>query len=221
MAKPVAVVAATRMAPMNNMTNNVARVDASSLALLHSLFLDGLTAVEEPAVYCVAGIPGSGKSTYVKQGIESGMFPANAFMLDPDQVMMALPEYQEDFEKRGPVDAYERWELPARELAYDMFQQAVVRRFNIIKDMSFSRTENYEKIKELKDKGYQVLMVYIECPVDEALRRAANRVRHTPPQIIRDRAQSLAALLPLYRELADDFLHLDNSNLESPYTEAG
>lgn len=192
-----------------------------SIDLIHEMFLDGLSPADDPAIYCVAGIPGAGKSTYVKQAIEGGMFPENAFLLDPDRVMLALPEYQEDFEKLGPVDAYQRWELPARALAYSLFERAVVQRFHIIQDMSFAREENYQHLQTLKDRGYQIFMVYIECPVGEALRRAATRLRHTPPQMIIDRAASLATLLPLYRALADDFLHLDNSDLENPYTEAG
>lgn len=197
------------------------RIHPDSIDLIHETFLGGLTPAEEKSIYCVAGIPGAGKSTYVKQAVEGGMFPENAFLLDPDRVMLALPEYQEDFEKLGPVDAYQLWEMPARALAYALFEQAVARQFNIIQDMSFAREENYEHLQTLKNHGYQVFMVYIECPVEEALRRAASRLRYTPPQMILDRAAGLAALLPLYKALADDFLHLDNGDLETPYAEAG
>lgn len=197
------------------------RIDQGSIDLICEIFLDGRPPAEEPCIYCVAGIPGSGKSTYVTQAIEGGMFPKDAFILDPDRVMTSLPEYQEDFEKLGPVDAYEIWEMPARALAYSLFERAVAAKLNIIQDMSFARAENYDHLQTLKSRGYQVLMIYIECPVEEALRRTANRIRHTPPQMVIDRAASLATLLPLYKALADDFLHLDNSNLEMPYTEAG
>lgn len=153
----------------------------------------------------MAGIPASGKSRFVDAAIEQGIFPRNAFLLDPDRVMNAIAGYQHDFQNLGAQGAFERWEMPARALAYAMLDEAVTLRADIIKDMGCARMENFEKLKTMKQAGYRICMSYIDCPVELALRRAAARPRHTPESMIRERAESLAALLPLYRSLADEF----------------
>lgn len=158
----------------------------------------------------MAGIPGAGKSTFVNAAIARGQFPGDSFILDPDRVMTALPEYQHDFEAHGPAESFLRWELPARALAYAMFDEASAGRLTIIKDMGCARSENYEKLKLLKNLGYRLMMFHIACDVDEAIRRSLTRPRHTPPDMIRDRAASLADLLPRYRALADEFTTIKN-----------
>ncbi len=185
--------------------------------LLRQRFLGGLSPSGNPTVFCMAGIPGAGKSTYVKQALQTGHFPSNAFLLDPDGVMTALPEYQRDYENLGRIKAFENWEMPARDLAYAMLKEAVVQKFDIIKDMGCVRLENYEKLASMKTLGYRIHMFYIECPVDEALRRAATRPRYISPETIRERAISLADLLPHYKTLVDQFITLDNRNLSVPY----
>ena len=153
----------------------------------------------------MAGIPASGKSSFVDAAIKQGTFPRAAFLLDPDRVMNAMPGYQNDFKTLGAQGAFERWELPARNLAYAMLDDAVALRADVIKDMGCARMENYEKLKAVKNAGYIIRMFHIECPVDEAIRRAASRARHTPEDMLRQRAGAIESLLPLYRELADEF----------------
>ena len=61
-------------------------------------------------------------------------------------------------------------------------------------------------------------MFYITIHPDEAVRRNRRRMgRHTPEQLIRERHISLTALLPRYRELADEFHVFDNSDPDQPY----
>ena len=52
-------------------------------------------------------------------------------------------------------------------------------------------------------------MYYIECPIDVALKRAAEREkitkRHTPPQMIKDRNILIRKNLPVYQNLVDEF----------------
>lgn len=172
-------------------------------------FLGSVPASSTPVVYCMAGIPAAGKSSFVNRALAAGTFPSDAFVLDPDRVMTTLPEYQRDLTRWGMVKAYETWEMPARDLAYAMFEDAVDRRANIIKDMGCVRTENYEKLQHLKTLGYALNMFYINCPVDESLRRAALRPRHTPESMIRERHVMLQDLLPRYRALADHFTEID------------
>ncbi|WP_435641974.1 AAA family ATPase [Micavibrio aeruginosavorus] len=175
------------------------------IAMLHDRFIGNRAASDTPTVYCMAGIPGSGKSTYVDAAIACGDFPANAFILNPDRVMEALPAYHDDVATLGAVAAFERWEMPCRTLAYDLLDRAAASRLNIIKDMGCARVENYDMLVRLKSSGYRLHMVHLDCPVDLALARIQTRARHTPATMVRERAASLAALLPQYRALADHF----------------
>lgn len=181
-------------------------ISADIRTLIRDRFLGPCRPSQNPTIYCMAGIPGAGKSTYVDAALRDGAFPAAAFLLDPDRVMSALPGYQDDLRRNGAEAAFGAWELPARDLAYAMLDDAAAMQADIIKDMGCARMENYEKLKNLKTRGYRLHMVYIDCPVDLALTRIATRPRHTPPEMIHTRAATLRDLLPLYRELADCFV---------------
>ena len=173
--------------------------------MLRNRFIGNRVASDTPTVYCMAGIPGSGKSTYVDTAIACGDFPADAFILNPDRVMEALPAYHDDVAALGAATAFEKWEMPCRTLAYDFLDQAAMLRLDIIKDMGCARQENYDMLARLKSMGYRLHMVHLDCPVDLALARIQTRARHTPVAMVHDRAQSLAALLPHYRALADHY----------------
>jgi predicted ABC-type ATPase len=182
----------------------------ASVDLIHRQFLDNRPRSDAPVLCAMAGIPGAGKSTFVNHALETGRFPRDAFILDPDRVMQALPEYQASFQHDGAEAAFARWEMPARELAYAMLDKAVQGRMNIIKDMGCARMENFEKLRAIKSAGYRLEMFYIPCPIETALARITTRPRHTPKEMIIERAAALKALIPLYQTLADDFHVVDN-----------
>lgn len=181
-------------------------IAADIQTLIRDRFLGPCRPSQNPTIYCMAGIPGAGKSTYVDAALADGTFPAGAFLLDPDRVMNALPGYRDALHRDGAQGAFHAWELPARDLAYAMLDDAAALRADIIKDMGCARMENYEKLKSLKQSGYRLHMVYIDCPVELALTRIATRPRHTPPDMIHTHTAALRDLLPLYRELADCFV---------------
>ncbi|KAK6026274.1 hypothetical protein OSTOST_07786 [Ostertagia ostertagi] len=152
----------------------------------------------------MAGIPGAGKSTYVKASIQNGQFPPDAFILNPDLVMEALPGYQEDYLVHGAVAAFSRWEIPARALADDLLETAISLHLDIILDMGAARKENYELIRRLKEvEGYYVQMYWLHIPIETALARIASRDRFTPESMVHERAAALALLRPAYEQLAD------------------
>jgi predicted ABC-type ATPase len=87
--------------------------------------------------------------------------------------------------------------------------------------MGAVRREDYDRLATFKAAGYRLEMTYIYCPVDECLRRVSTRTtRHTAEEMVRERAQSLAILLPEYVKLADHFRVFDNSNPDHPYRPA-
>ena len=193
-------------------------ISKASISQLRHQMLHSLVESENPTVYAMAGIPASGKSTFVATAQARGEFPVSAFVLNPDLVMTALPEYQKIAREEGLVAAFDMYEMPARELAYELFAEAVEQQVDIIKDMASARQENYEMLQGLKRKGYRLYMFYIAVELDEAIRRSAARPgRHTPVELIRERSHSLKLLLPEYRGLVDEFHAFDNNDQKRPY----
>ena len=193
-------------------------ISHESISQLRDRMLGDLVESQTPTAYVMAGVPASGKSTFVAKAQASGEFPSSAFVLNPDLVMIALPEYQLVAEEKGLVEAFEAFEMPARELAYELFSKAVERRVDVVKDMASARQENYEMLKDLKSKGYKLCMFHITIDPEEAVRRNADRSgRHTPVELIRERHHSLERLLPKYRDLVDEFHAFDNNDQNRPY----
>jgi len=166
----------------------------------------------------MAGIPAAGKSTFVSAAQDKGDFPKAAFVFNPDRVMTSLPEYQRAVRQEGLASAFIKWEMPARALSHEFFEEAASRRFDIIKDMACAREENFQMLHGLKQAGYKVKMFYIAIDAAIAMQRSKMRSsRHTPDALIHERQAALQDLLPRYRILADEFHTFDNNDSEQPY----
>lgn len=192
-------------------------ISITSRAKIFSEFLGQKSSVSEKHVYAMCGIPGSGKSTYVSNSLAAGIFPEDAFILNPDYVMNALPEYRAAYEKEGAEAAFKKWEMPTRELAYDMLQQAAEKELNIIIDMGCVREEDFNNILGLKKHGYQIHMHHIYCPPEIAIKRIQTRERYTPESMIWDRYEALKQMVSKYQVMAHQFLLFDNSDEEQPF----
>jgi predicted ABC-type ATPase len=168
-------------------------------------------AAAEKIIHSMAGIPGSGKTTFVEKAMAAGTFPRAAFVLDPDRVMQSLPEYMRDYSRLGAAEAFALWEMPARELAYEMAENAAARGLPIVKDMGCARQENIDMLAAIKARGYRLIVHYLSCDVEEALRRIGARERHTPENLVRERDASIRMLLPQLRALADEFYAYKNT----------
>ena len=184
---------------------------------IEDMFLGACQSSEHPVIYATCGIPGAGKSTFVAYKLEQGDFPQNAFYFNPDKVMEALPEYQTDCQTIGAQAAYQKWELPCRELAYAMADRAAENKFNVIKDMGCANPLSLAYIQKLKQTGYRIEMHHIDCDINEAFYRIDQREFRISREEVQKRYALLDELLPLYREIADIFVTYDNTNVKDPY----
>lgn len=158
-------------------------------------------------VYAMAGIPGAGKTTFVNKMLVNGQFPKNAYVLSPDYVMELLPGYKEDFQQLGKEEAFNRWEIPARSIAYELMEEAVNLHMEIIQDIGNSRLENFKTLKNLKEKhNYYLKMYWLEVPIDLALERIKKRERFTPEEAVSQRLESLSKMKMRYKRLVDEFI---------------
>ena len=177
---------------------------------------------DHPCVYAMVGIPAAGKSTFVQLARARHLFPADAYTLNPDLVMERTPSWRRALARDGAESAFSEYELPARNLAYQLLDEAVARRLSIVKDMGNVRAENLDMLDRLRKAGYHLQLYYIHCDVSESIRRSHERElatgRHTPVAMIRERADSLDRLLPGLRDIAHEFSAFDNSDLRHPFT---
>jgi predicted ABC-type ATPase len=158
---------------------------------------------EKPRFIHMCGIPGSGKTTYTKYRLAQN---PNFSLVQFDSIMESLPGYQPMLEELGPKRAFAHYELPARTIGYRLLSALVQRRHHIFFDHSAANRTHLGLLQALKTQGYQVEMHYLECHPHEAIQRVQKRFsesvgRHTPEELIWERAALLEELLPLYREL--------------------
>ena len=161
-----------------------------------------------PVFHAMAGIPGSGKSTFVAQ--ERGRrLPASAFVMNPDIVMESLSGYRSDVGVLGSAVAFRKWEMPARAFAHQLLDEARERRLNVIQDMACARQENVETLRVFGRAGFRVHVWHVRCPVAVALARVVDRERHTgrhtPPAMVYERDASITRLLDDIRSSADEY----------------
>lgn len=184
----------------------------ASKALIEDIFLGKTVSQELPVIHATCGIPGAGKTTFVDLKLKNRTFPSNAFILNPDRVMAVLPEFIDDKEKYGAQKAYEKWEMPCRDLAYELAERAIAQRSHIIKDMGCVRPENLEMLQRIKQSGYALHIHYIECDIETAKSRVHQRDFQISDNEIHARHESLQNILPQYRMFADSFAIYTNTH---------
>jgi len=201
---------------MQNMPEAV--IDSATKAHVRAMLLDACVAgTGTPTVYAMAGIPGAGKTTFMRDALARRYFPQGAFILNPDLVMECIPAYHADHASMGPEDAFLKWEMPARTLAYELVAQAGAKGVPIIKDMGLVRAENWRILMDLRAKGYKIIIHHIICDVNEAVRRCATRERHFPAQRIYERARELDVLMAEFAGIADKVYRFNNTDIDNPF----
>lgn len=161
---------------------------------------------QNPKLVHMLGIPAAGKTTFYQKN--AAVFK-DFLKIDFDALMELLPEYQQDLQKFGSVQAFEKWQIPARVAGYELLRRALEAKKNIFFDHGGTPLCHRELLSNIKKMGYKTTMYYIDCPVDVALKRATEREkitkRHTPPQMIKDRSVLIKENLPVYENLVDEF----------------
>ena len=161
---------------------------------------------DNPKLVHMLGIPGAGKSTFYKENKEQ--FKDYLF-IGFDFVMEKIPQYHKDVEELGSVQAFKNWELPARIAGYELLRRGIEEKKNIFFDHGGTPVCHRELLSNVQKMGYHTTMYYVDCPVDVALQRAADREkvtkRHTPPQMIVDRSVLIKQNLPVYKNLVNEF----------------
>ena len=167
--------------------------------------------VRQPYFVQVGGIPGAGKSTFCRQHKDK-----SAIYISFDKIMESLQGYQKDLQTLGSVEAFKRWELPARVIGYEVLSRAIEKKINIRLEHSGVNEAHIELFKNLKKLGFKTEVDFILCQEDIAYQRTLEREqrtqRHTPKSLIEERSAKVKEYLPKYKSIADTLNVYDSSH---------
>lgn len=172
--------------------------------------LSGASSQLSPHFVQIGGIPGAGKTTFCKNSHWD-----EQLFISFDKIMESLPAYQQDVYKSGPVRAFNRWEMPARIIGYEVLRRAVEKKANIYLEHSGVNNPHIQLIHNLRKNGYQTEMYFILCNIDIACSRAGLREkmtgRHTSKEMIIKRNELVKNYLEQYKMIVDNLYIYDTS----------
>ncbi|MBO4519747.1 MAG: zeta toxin family protein [Alphaproteobacteria bacterium] len=163
--------------------------------------LEGIAPVEKPYLINICGLPASGKSCLCKA---FKTVHKEILYISFDALMEDLPTYLSEHVK-DRQRSFERWELPARFIGYQLLKQAVKHKLPILFEHSNATPYHIELYEKIKQAGYTVDIRYINADLELVLPRLEKRERYFSAQNTRARASALQEILPVLEKNADHF----------------
>jgi predicted ABC-type ATPase len=176
--------------------------------------IDGADQADKPVFVHMLGIPGSGKSSFLKILQAEWQKKSNATLLGFDQIMQSIPSYQAMDDK---IAGFEMLEVPARLAGYRILEGLLAKRATILFDNGGSAESHPDLLRHSRDElGYRLVFVYMNTPIDVARARVDVRAveagQHTPLNYLEERHAKLQKLIEVYRTLTPHFYEFDNGH---------
>lgn len=157
----------------------------------------------------MGGGSGSGKSTVRASIMEQ--FDNPPLVIDADTMKALIPEYK-DLKRDFPLETDSWVHKESSEMAAAMFTAAVEKEMALLFDGTLKSWKKYLRyFKRLRKSGYEITLVIVDIPVEEAIRRAKARYeqgilengvgRRVDEEIIRES----------HKKIPDSFLNLKNA----------
>lgn len=163
--------------------------------------LNGVAPVEKPYLINICGLPASGKTCLCRELKASRQ---EMLYISFDALMEELPTYLSEH-TADRRKSFERWELPARFVGYQLLKQAVRHRLPILFEHSNATPYHINLYEKIKQAGYTVEIRYIDADADLVLPRLEKRERYFSPERTRERARILRELMPVLKQTASSF----------------
>ena len=163
---------------------------------------------QKPMAILMAGGTAAGKSTILRHHMDEEMM--NQFvMVDPDGIKEKLPEYKEATKgsaRNAAVMVHEE----SSDIAKNLRQRAIDAGKNVVIDGTMKDPHKYGKlIDSLKEKGYDVNVIFVDIDIDQAIHFAKKRAEHTgrwvPPALMREIYPASRASFLKLKDKADHF----------------
>lgn len=163
----------------------------------------------QPTLTQLMGIPGAGKTTLANE-----LNNTDKLFIGFDAIMESIDEYQICKKELGLKIAFEKWQIPARIIGYEVLRRAIEMRTNILFEHGGFWDTHVDFIKNLKKFGYKTEILYLVCTADVARKRVTENIekigRYTPIGLIDIRINKVPEFINKYKVVADSF-HLINS----------
>jgi predicted ABC-type ATPase len=114
-----------------------------------------------PQCFGICGGVAAGKTSLRKLLLAEGALPTTAFIHDPDDVMMQIPEYKRMVAHAQSQEAQKKFDPPALEIAEALLDYAIKLKVPILYERTFANQEKtLERLQDIKDSGYQNRALY-------------------------------------------------------------
>ena len=127
-----------------------------------------------------------------------------------DLIMEKVPQYHKDREELGKMEAFKKWELPARIAGYELLRRAIEEKKNIFFDHGGTPICHRELLKNIKKNGYETTMYYVDCEPQTAIDRIANRERPFPAERMPERIDLVEKQKSVMPQIVDHFIKINN-----------
>jgi predicted ABC-type ATPase len=165
---------------------------------------------EKPYIIHMLGVPGSGKSTVMKE-IWNTLKRRPAAVVGFDRLMETIPEYHQGSDRQK---SFSEFELPARAAGYVLIKELLQKQSDILFDHGGASAAHADLLSFAKSKGYTVAVIQVTAHPDIAKKRILERQlaegRHTPPSYVDERIKIIENILPSYKTTADYFFEISN-----------
>ncbi len=171
-------------------------------------FLKGAPSSDNPKLIHMLGIPGAGKTTFYQEHKDEFK---DYVLIGFDLVMEKVPEYRQDREKLGKMEAFNKWEIPARIAGYELLRRAIEQKKNIFFDHGGTPICHRELLSSIKKMGYETTVYYVDCEPERAIDRIAKRERPFPKDRMNGRVVSVYNQKSVMSQIADHFFEINNN----------
>ncbi len=156
----------------------------------------------KPVLIITCGAPGSGKSTYYREGLKNGSIPPQSIRINMDDIRAEVTGNQADQSKNNVV-----YRIAEAKLRASLSERIPV----IYWDNTSSKARVRKPLIQLaKEAGYNVLGVYWELPLDVCLSRNRNRQFVVPEEFITHMHENFKLNPPRKEEGFDDIIVINN-----------
>ena len=169
-------------------------------------YLNNAPSSDHPKLVHMLGIPGAGKTTFYQRHKEE--FKDYVF-IGFDFVMESVPQYHIDRKELGKMEAFQKWELPARIAGYELLRRAIQQKKNIYFDHGGTPVCHRELLNNIKEIGYETTMYYVDCDPQTAIDRISNRERPFPAERMPERVASVEEQKKVMPQIVDHFIKIN------------
>lgn len=149
-------------------------------------------------VIFMVGAPAAGKSTTRQK-----LFPTLP-VIDPDEIKKGL----EGYDPKKPWLVHSQ----SKKISREMFTTYLEKNISFTYDTTGGNVERMEKeIGEAREKGYQIVILLVTCPLAECLKRNRQRERTVPDEVVIEIWNEVQESFQVLKPLADEVITVDTT----------